>query len=228
MRRVAAGGESRGLLGQFSVSTVANVDQTPLPFTFSGGEGYDVTGAKTVRHRGAASGLDKRQCTVQLTIFADGVPRVKPLLIFRGKGLRIPQSETTAYDHRVVVRFQVNAWCDEEQMMYWCRHMWKQPFSTDAGQPKLLIADVHKAQTTESVKETLRRDTHTSLILVPPGCTSLVKPLDVCFNKEFKSIIQHLQNEDMHGNLDKYVNGTIPAGQRRILITKWVEQHGPR
>ena len=89
IRRVAAEGESRGPLGQFDVSTVANVDQTPLPFMFSGGEGYDVTGTTTVWHRGAASGLDKRQCTVQLTIFADGVPRVKPLLIFRGKGLRI-------------------------------------------------------------------------------------------------------------------------------------------
>ena len=73
-----------------------------------------------------------------------------------------------------------------------------------------------------SCNSTLRRETHTSLVLVPPGCTSLVQPLDVCFNKEFKSIIQRLQNEHMHGNLDKYINGTIPAGQRRILITKWV------
>ena len=33
-----------------------------------------------------SSGLDKRQCTVQLTLFADGVPWVKPLVIFRGTG----------------------------------------------------------------------------------------------------------------------------------------------
>ena len=42
--------------------------------------------------RGGASGLDKRQCTVQLTLFGDGEPRVKPLLIFRGKGKRIALS----------------------------------------------------------------------------------------------------------------------------------------
>ncbi len=35
--------------------------------------------------RGGQTGLEKRQCTVQLTIFADGEPRVKPLLIFKGK-----------------------------------------------------------------------------------------------------------------------------------------------
>ena len=100
--------------------------------------------------------------------------------------------------------------------------MWKQPFSTDTDQPKLLIADVHKAQTTEIVRELLRGETHTSLVLVPPGCTSLVQPLDVCFSKEFKSISERLQNGHMHSNLDKYVNSTIPAGQSYILITKWV------
>lgn len=74
----------------------------------------------------------------------------------------------------------------------------------------------------QRVSRTQSRETHTSLVLVPPGCTSLVQPLDVCFNKEFKNIIERLQNEHIHSNLDKCVNGTIPAGQRRILITKWV------
>ena len=37
--------------------------------------------------RGGASGWDKRQATVQLTVFADGVARVRPLLIFRGLGM---------------------------------------------------------------------------------------------------------------------------------------------
>ena len=85
-------------MGQFSLSTIANSDQTPLPFMFNKGQGYDQRGAKTVWHCGAQSGLDKRQCTVQLTIFTDGEPRVKPLLIFRGKGLRISQTERKKYD----------------------------------------------------------------------------------------------------------------------------------
>ena len=38
---------------------------------------------------GAGSGLEKRQCTVLLTLFADGKARVKPLIIFRGKGKQI-------------------------------------------------------------------------------------------------------------------------------------------
>ena len=86
IRRSAKEGELVGPLGRWTPRNIANMDQTPLPFTFCSGKTYDNTGERSVRVRGGASGLDKRQCTVQLTLFADSEPRVKPLLIFRGKG----------------------------------------------------------------------------------------------------------------------------------------------
>ncbi len=58
--------------------------------------------------------------------------------------------------------------------------------------------------------------------LVPPGCTSLVQPLDVSFNAEFKSLIDKLQTEHMHDKLDDYVSNSFTASARRVLITKWV------
>jgi hypothetical protein len=89
------------------------MDQTPVPFDFLGSGTYEVRGSKTVWVKGTGSGLDKRQCTVQLTIFADGVPRIKPLVIFRGTGKRIKKSEKQRYDRRVHIAWQENAWCDE-------------------------------------------------------------------------------------------------------------------
>ena len=44
----AAVGPQIGKLGQFRSSSVANVDQTPLPFTFTNGPTYETKGAKTV------------------------------------------------------------------------------------------------------------------------------------------------------------------------------------
>ena len=79
---------------------------------------------------------------VQLTIFADGKPRVKPLLIFRGTGKRIPFREHLKYDRRVNVQFQPNAWCDEEAMEQWVKTSWK-PF---VNEEVLLVLDLHKAQ----------------------------------------------------------------------------------
>lgn len=58
--------------------------------------------------------------------------------------------------------------------------------------------------------------------LVPSGCTSLVQPLDVAFNAEFKEAIYQLQTEHMHNHLERYVNNSLSASARRILITKWV------
>ena len=195
-----------------------------LPFTFNSGKGYDDTGTSTVWHRGCASGLEKRQCTVQLTVFADGRARVKPLLMFRGKGLRIAEIERKQYDGRVVVRFQDNAWCDEEIMKFWVGNMWKRPFGDDVGRKKLLVADVHKAQTTNVIQDMLISECQTALALVPPGTTSLIQPLDVSINSEFKNIIERLQNQHMHGNVIMYIEGKISASQRRVLISKWVGQ----
>ena len=220
IRHVATMKDSDEPLGRFQLSTIVNVDQTPLPFIFDSGQGYNKTGDKTVWHRGASFGLDKRQCTVQLTIFADGEARVPPLLIFRGKGLRISQAEKTKYNRQVRVQFQENAWCDD-QMLHWVNHMWKCPFSPNAGKPKLLIADVHKAQKTAKVLNALEA-CKTTVVLVPPGCTSLVQPLDVVVNAKFKQTIDRLQTEHMQQNLEQYVNNSLSASQRRILITGWV------
>lgn len=46
---------------------------------------------------------------------------MKPLLIFEGTGQRIPDREKRQYDPRVVVKFQENAWCNEEMTVFWLR-----------------------------------------------------------------------------------------------------------
>ena len=79
-------GPQIGSLGRWTEKSIANMDQTPMSFSLCDGETYADTGDRTVWVRGGQSGWEKRQCTVQLTIFADGVPRVKPLVIFRGLG----------------------------------------------------------------------------------------------------------------------------------------------
>ena len=112
-------------LGKFSLERIANVDQTPLPFCFTDGTTYNDSGSSSTRVRSGASGQEKRQCTVQITLFANGEPRVKPLVIFRGEGLRIAFAEKVRYDTRVTVVFQPNAWCDEPTMAQWIRACWR-------------------------------------------------------------------------------------------------------
>lgn len=174
-------GKQTGVVGPWELSDLANMDQTPLEFCFNTkGVTYTTSGDKTIWTRTTGSGHDKRQCTVQLTVFADGEPKLKPLLIFKGTGKRIPEKETKLYDSRVVVKFQDNAWCDEEIMIFWIRKMWNCGRFFDQGQKqsKLLVYDEHCAQTTEKVQDILKRECNTTVAIVLPGATSKVQPLD--------------------------------------------------
>ena len=50
---------------------------------------YDKKGVKEAWTESGQSGQDKRQAiVVQLTVFADAVERVRPTVIFRGKGFK--------------------------------------------------------------------------------------------------------------------------------------------
>ncbi len=68
--------ENTKVFGPWEQKDIANMDQTPLEFCFdTKGATYNTTGKKTVWCRTTASGHDKGQCTVQLTIFADRQPQ---------------------------------------------------------------------------------------------------------------------------------------------------------
>lgn len=60
------------VVGRFKLSEIANMDQTPLAFDFMGSRTYESKGEKTVFQKESRSGWDKRQCTLQVTVFADG------------------------------------------------------------------------------------------------------------------------------------------------------------
>ena len=121
-----------------------------------------------------------------------------------------------------MVKFQENAWCNEEMMVFWLRNMWKKP--NMFGQPcdRLLIYDAHRAQTTERVKTILTQECKTTLGLVPPGATSKVQPLDVTFKAEFKKSVDRLATEHLSTNPEQFMTGKVTASDRRVLFTKWV------
>ena len=102
--------------GVYQTKDIANMDQTPLPFVLDDGKTYADKGSSEVWCVSGCSGLDKQQCCVQLTIFGDGVPHVRPLVIFRGKGLRIIRKKQEAWHRRVWVAFQPKAWFGESMM----------------------------------------------------------------------------------------------------------------
>ena len=70
------------------------MDQAPLPFILDDKRTYAATNSKDVIAKTGSSGWYKRQATVQLAVFGDGVSRVKPLLIFNGKDFGLQSRRT--------------------------------------------------------------------------------------------------------------------------------------
>jgi len=74
--------------------------------------------------------------------------------------------------------FQPKAWCDESVMKVWVEHEWGNVFTNpprSGSSGKTFVADVHRAQQTNKVKNLLQIK-KALLINVPPGCTSGVQP----------------------------------------------------
>ena len=157
------------------------MDRTPIQFIFDDGKAYNTSGEKDVSTSSGQSEFDKRQYTAQLIVFGDGVPRLKPLIIFRGKDLRIKKEEKQKWDKGVRVVFQENAWCDETVMLDWIKTDWGNFFtnpSTSGSDGKILIVDIHRAQQTDDVKTFLGR-CKTNLVNIPGGLTPYLDVLEV-------------------------------------------------
>ena len=64
---------------------------------------------------------------------------------------------------------------------------------------------------------------NTTPVYVPPGCTSLVQPLEVV-NAPFKWKIETCAMQHVQDNLEQYLNGKFTASERRVLLTGWIGQ----
>jgi hypothetical protein len=113
-----------GGVGRFDLSAIANMDQIPLAFDHAKGYTYAATGSRSVMARNSKSGWEKRCATLQCTVFADGINRMKPTIMFKGK----PNSRTRArlaelrlYDRRVKVIFNDKAYANTQTQLEYAK-----------------------------------------------------------------------------------------------------------
>ena len=63
---------------KYELADIASMDQTESSFITDDKKTYDVTNSKDTWCKSGQSGLDKRHCGVQLTVFADGISPFSP------------------------------------------------------------------------------------------------------------------------------------------------------
>ncbi|ESZ89915.1 hypothetical protein SBOR_9699 [Sclerotinia borealis F-4128] len=217
---------------RFLLSNIANMDQTPLAFEFgSTGRTYDHKGNNTVFLKGSKSGWEKRQATLQILVSADGIPRCKPLIMFRGVegyGNKTRQRELKKYHKGVDIIFNPKGYCNAKELLKWFKtqYKWSTMESPAENEPHLLTLDffaAHKGQGCKiKVKESaserqirekstldvillrqILKDFNVITSIIPRGTTGYVQMFDISVNKTIKDLIRNLEEEHYNDNLEQ-------------------------
>ena len=201
-------------VGRYELSNICNLDKTPIPFEYLEGKTYHTAGEKTIWVKESRSGWDKRQASLVLCVFADGVPRVPPMIIFRGTGQRLG-AERAKYHDGVLVEFNPTAYMNDQLFE---RYIQEHLIPVLGGHPTLFALDLMGSHKTPAILDLLHSNNITPS-LIPGGCTGLVQPLDVSVNKPFKELVRDLTDEKIFKleSIDQFEKWTV--GDRRVVTT---------
>eukprot|EP00854_Cymbomonas_tetramitiformis_P028887 gene28887-35885_t len=211
--------------GRFLPAHRVNVDQSPFGFISGLQDTYAEKGSDEVWiSTPSGSSLEKRQCTLQVCYAADtsnGV-QCRLALIFRGKGERISTVEKEAWDSRIDVYFQPNAWADRDFCLRWLEGTYG-PWAETIDGEKVLLMDNLDGQVNLPFREQLKNKWNTLAWYFSPNCTDLLQPVDRHFAQYLKTLIAAelegwLEDDD---NLAKWESGQFTASERRVLLTHW-------
>lgn len=185
------------------------------------------------------SGWDKRQATLILYIFADGISRIRPKLIFHGtSGENIRRREGHLWHTGVTVEFNDTAYNNEQLFLDFIeselcpvlRNTHNPPPSqtphtthdrgplAELNHESLLLMDVAGFHTTETVLEKLRSARITTS-LIPSGCTGLFQPLDTAVNKPFKSYLREYTDTYIEVRSRSNPAEKWSVSDKRIMVT---------
>lgn len=192
----------------------------PVPLAFeptTTGGTYAKKGEHTVFLRSGPSGWGKRNCTLMIAVSADGLPHIKPAIMYGGAesiGKRPRQLEMKKYHPAVHVVFNPKAYCNSTALLNWFRQQlkWGSPSSPDDHEPKLLVLDSFaphknsgtkkvattpaakvKAVAEQAVRKALKYELEAQNItssIIPGGCTAHIQPRDISVNKLIKGLIR--------------------------------------
>ncbi len=198
---------------------ILNMDQTLVYFLMSTKRTLEVVGKRTIHIRTPTN--DTRQATMAVTIAGDGMV-LPSMIVFKGKyNGRITRSEFTTYPAGHHYCSQEAAWMDEQVMLAWVEEVLA-PYVVMAPEDiiPLLILDSYQCHMMASVVSKIQ-ELGVEVKRIPGGCTSLCQPVDVGFNKPFKSRVQKMWINWM---IAKGVQESTTSLPTRRDVAVWVDK----
>ena len=178
---------------------IANMDETRVWFEMFRNETIERIGAKEVKIK--SFGCDKNRISLILTILANG-EKLKPVIIFKGKtDNRLEkklQNNIHVKNNEILVKCQDNAWFNNEIFQFWLNKVWF-PYCNNQKNKFILVMDRATSHYSDCLTKNFINNNST-YILIPPGLTRFLQPLDVSINFPFKN---YLKQEYINFNLFK-------------------------
>ena len=205
-----------------------NVDQSPLPYVINSKKTYEyIPPGEGATHNTwisqPGSGLDKRQCSLQVMFRSEGVqPRLA--IIFRGTGARITDDEKLPWHSDIDVFFQPNGWMDTKVCLLWTEKTLKSFVEKEHLDQFVLLLDNLNAHCSDEFKASVSQ--LQGLVWYGlPGSTNLWHPVDARYAQVLKALIgiEHRDWLDRESNSDRWFNNEnlFSAKERQIIITEW-------
>lgn len=143
--------------------------------------------------------------------------KLVPMVVFKGK--RIPQELREIKG--VVVEFSHNGWMQPETTISWISRVWGSVGFVE----RILVWDSFRCHLVDETQKALKKS-RTLMACIPGGCTKLLQPADVSWNKSFKEKYRELyenwlQEDDR--KLDVTVHGN-PRGPSKLRMVEWVKK----
>jgi len=121
-----------------------------------------------------------------------------------------------------MVSFNSTAYATTVTILHW---LLKQLLPELGGLPALLIMDLLRSHRTKPVKKLLKKNDVT-LSLVPAGCTGIVQPVNISFNRPFKDMLKEQIDKEFEGAVNNFdlddITGSSAVGEMRIMMTRCV------
>ena len=172
------------------LNAIGNVDETPVFFEMYQNKTIAKIGAKKVNIK--SFGCDKLRISIILKILANG-DKLAPLIVFKGKPGKTLETRLSKHIHcineKIFVKTQENSWVDKDIFKFWLHNIWFKYNKLHSKKKSLLILDRATSHYYENISDDFKRNDG-NYVLIPPGLTRFLQPLDISINFPFKNALK--------------------------------------